>query len=218
MRIISSVYFAMALAFAVLISGSARADETAVVDAPLAKTQAESAPVKTVDAEAKNVEPQDIELADGKLVLPVPGDWKTVKPKSRIIRHEFSIPAAKEDKTPGRMTIMAAGGGIEANIARWAGQFQTAEGKPLGDDDKKVTEKKVGDLEVHLVDLTGTYNDSMRGPFGPKVKRPGYRMLAAIIPLKQDGTWFIKFYGPQATVKAAEKAFQKMIDGMTHAP
>jgi len=173
----------------------------------------------TVDAPGKKkVEAQIVKLAEGSVLLPVPGDWKPVKPRSNIIRYEFSIPAVKGDETPGRMTITAAGGGVEANIARWAGQFQTSAGKPLGDGAKKVEEKNVGGLKVHVIDLTGDFQDSPRGPFGPKVSRPSYRMLAVIIPLKKGGTWFIKSYGPQATMKRAEKDFAAMVEGLKHLP
>jgi|GEM_PF-2402488 len=198
---------------------NAFADETTATKA--SATQATAKQVKTppenlAGSASKEVKPQIIKLAKGKLLLPVPGNWKSVKPRSRILKHEFSIPAAKGDQAPGRMTIMSAGGGIEANIARWAGQFQTTEGKQLGDDAKKVTKQKVGGLEVHIVDLTGDFQDSMRGPFGPKIKRAGYRMLAAIIPLEGGGTWFIKSYGPQATMKAVEKDFTAMVHGLKY--
>ena len=142
--------------------------------------------------------PTQVELADGKLTLPVAGDWKSVEPRSRIVQFEFSIPAAEGDEKPGRLTIMAAGGSIDANIARWVGQFRSADGKPLADDAKKVERKKVSDLDVHVVDLSGSYQDKAR-PFGPGVNRPDYRMLAAIVPTKGHGVWFIKSYGPRET-------------------
>ncbi len=192
--------FALLFVVSLFTANLVHAEETAVAEKPVAKKE---------ESAAKSVEPQVLELAGGKLLLPVPGDWKVVKPRSRIVHHEFSIAAAKGDDTPGRVTIMPSGGGIKANIARWEGQF-----KSLSDDAKKIEEKKIGDLTVHVVDLTGDYQDSPRGPFGPKVDRPGYRMLAAIVPLKEGGTWFIKSYGPKATMKAAEKGFAVMIEGV----
>ncbi len=68
-------------------------------------------------------------------------------------------------------------------------------------------------MDVHLVEISGTYNDT-RGPFSgiPAVERPKYRMLAAIISSKKVGNYFIKFYGPQQTVTDGEGAFMKMID------
>lgn len=176
--------------------------------------------------------PQQIELAEGKLVLLVPGDWKQVKPRSRIIQFEFQVPAAKpvesniakEDDSkqvssskspqPGRMTIMNAGGGVKANIDRWVGQFRTAEGKPLDKEKQKIGEKKLSELTVHTVDLVGTFLDKPRGPFGPSVERPNYRMLAAIVPTKKHGMWFIKYYGPRESVDSQAESFAKMIDAV----
>ena len=219
MRILSILALTASISLAIPHTSRTHAEENTVAEPPVAsKQQVATAPTRDGSAKQKPVEPQVIELAGGKLLLPVPGGWKVVKPRTNIIKHEFSIPPVKGDKEPGRMTIMAAGGGVEANIDRWVGQFQTAEGKPLGEDAKKITKKKMGDVELHVVDLTGDFNDSMRGPFGPKVKRPGYRMLAAIIPLEKNGTWFIKFYGPIATVESQEKAFAKMLDGVKFTP
>ena len=168
-------------------------------------------PNALVDKKPVAIPPQVIELVKDKLALSVPGEWPVVKPRNRIVKHEFSIPAAAGDKEPGRMTIMSAGGSVDANIARWVGQFRTPAGKPLGDDDKKIEKKELGELEVHLVDLTGEFQDQPRGPFGPTVARPDYRMLAAIIHVKKSSTWFIKLYGPKQTVQAAHKQFQAMV-------
>ena len=95
----------------------------------------------TTDKQAEKP-PQVVELAEGKLLVPVPGTWEKIKPRNRIIAHEFKVPMAKEDTEPGRMTIMSAGGGLEANIARWVGQFKTSAGKPLSDEHKKIEEKQ----------------------------------------------------------------------------
>lgn len=163
-------------------------------------------------------QPTVLDLANGKLSLTVSADWKSVKPRSRIIQHEFSIPAAEGDQQPGRFTLMAAGGSVEANLARWAGQFRSADGKPLADDANKIEKKTVSTLDVHLVDITGTYQDKPRGPFGPSISRPDYRMLAAIVVTKNQGVWFIKSYGPQKTMAAAKPAFDKMIDAIVWKP
>lgn len=169
-------------------------------------------------AAAPAKQPQNIELIRGKLVVAVPGEWPAVKPRNKIIKYEFSIPAEEANNEPGRMTMATAGGGVEANIVRWVGQFRTADGKPLGEKDKKIERKKVAGLEVHMVDLTGDFHDKPRGPSGPTVERSEYRMLAAIIPVKKNGTWFIKCYGPQATLQGVEKPFLKMIETLNYSP
>jgi hypothetical protein len=54
------------------------------------------------------------------------------------------------------------------------------------------------------VDLSGEFSDQA-GPFAPAVKRPGYRMLAAIIPVEGE-LHFVKAVGPEKTIAAhAEK-------------
>jgi hypothetical protein len=158
--------------------------------------------------------PAVMKLAGGKLQLTAPESWVRKRPQTAIVEHEFSIPAAKDDKAEGRLTVMAAGGGVEANIDRWYGQFSQPDGGNTRDR-AKVQKIKVGGEEIHLVDLSGTFKDQ-RGPMAPAVERPKYRMLAAIIPTKNAGTYFIKFYGPERTVADNEKAFVSMIEGLEH--
>lgn len=153
-----------------------------------------------------------LQLADGELKLTAPAAWQIKKPENRIIEHELSVPPAGNDQDAGRVTIMGAGGTIDANVQRWIGQFR----QPDGSDTNQITKQKdikAGGLDVHLVDISGTYNDT-RGPFSgiPAVERPHYRMLAAIVTSKKVGNYFIKFYGPQQTVADNESAFLKMID------
>ena len=72
--------------------------------------------------------------------------------------------------------------------------------------------------DVTLVDIPGTYKDSPGGPFagGKTIDRPDYRMLAAIVE-GPDGNYFLKFYGPAATVEQHADGFRTMIEGMVPA-
>lgn len=151
--------------------------------------------------------PKKITLAEGKLELTVPEGWKTIQPSVRIIDHEFSAPAAEGDDSPGRATLMGAGGGVKANIDRWKGQFSN-----LTTD--KTEEKKVNEMKVHIVDLAGTFRDQ-RGPFAPAEVKEGTRMLGAIIETKAEGDYFIKFYGPEKTITENEKKFHEMVNSAT---
>lgn len=149
-------------------------------------------------------------IGEGKLALKAPEAWKKVQPKSRIIEAEFEIPAAKDDALPGRLTAMGAGGTVEANIERWAGQF-------AGSVKPKVEKKTIAGSEVHLVDLVGTYKDTPGGPFagGKTTLRDDYRMLGAIVVTKDAGNYFLKLYGPKATIGENEKAFSELIESLT---
>ena len=163
-------------------------------------------------AQAEDAKPAVITLAEGKLKLTAPAEWEKVKPTSNIIEYEFNVPASEGDESPSRVTVMGAGGSIEANIDRWIGQFS----QPDGGNTKeraKIEKKPLAGQEIHRVDLSGTYDDS-RGPFQKGVKRPDYRMLAAIIKTKDSGNYFVKFYGPAKTVGDQAKSFETMIGSL----
>jgi hypothetical protein len=157
-------------------------------------------------------------IADESLSLEAPAGWKRVQPKSNMVEAEFSIPAAEGDAAPGRMTVMGAGGSVQANIDRWYGQFTQPDGSATKD---KASTKKlnVGGSAVTLVDVSGTYKDMPGGPFagGQAIDRPDYRMLAAIIEVPERGSTFLKFYGPAATVSANADGFRKMVEGIVPA-
>ena len=157
-------------------------------------------------------------IADDALSLEAPAGWKRVQPKSNMIETEFSIPAAEGDAAPGRMTVMGAGGSVQANVDRWYGQFTQPDGSATKD---KASTKKlnVSGSAVTLVDVSGTYKDMPGGPFagGQAVDRPNYRMLAAIVEVPDRGSYFLKFYGPSATVSANADGFRKMVEGMVPA-
>lgn len=153
----------------------------------------------------------EFSVADGGLTMKAPAKWTKVEPKVNMIEAEFSISKLADDTTDGRMTIMGAGGSVQQNIDRWIEQFVQPDGGSTADV-AKVEKKKVGDMTVHVVDISGNFMDSMGGPFGPKTERENYRMLAAIVETASHGNYFIKFYGPKITVSANEKAFRGMIE------
>lgn len=154
-------------------------------------------------------------IGDGHFACTVPDGWVRKQPKVRIIEHEFAAPAAEGDKEDARFTVMGAGGAVADNITRWIGQFDQPDGKDTKDATKQ-EKKMIAGVEVHLVDITGTYKDSAGGPFagGKVVERPDYRMLAAIIVTEKDGNYFLKLYGPKKTMAAHEAGFLKMVTGL----
>lgn len=167
-------------------------------------------------ADDKVAAKQHIKFADGKLQLTAPEGWKRAKPQNAIIEHEFAVPAAEGDERGGRVTLMGAGGTVDANIERWFGQFTQPDGGDTKDKYKEKTKKlEIAGLQVHVVDMGGTYKDS-QGPFNPAaaVEREKYRMLAAVITSPKLGNYFVKFYGPERTVSENAKAFDAMIRGL----
>jgi hypothetical protein len=154
----------------------------------------------------------EVKLAEGKVQMTAPSSWEKKKPQTRIVDYEFTAKAVADDKVNGRVTVMGAGGSVEANIDRWIAQFSQPDGESTRD--RAMIEKfKVAGQDVHLVDINGRYKDQ-RGPFAPAVYRDDYRMMGAIIVTDGLGQYFVKMYGPKKTIAANEKAFKEMIDSL----
>lgn len=161
--------------------------------------------------EGAKTQPKTVRIFNA-LTLTLPEGWEESPARSRIIEHEFSVPAAEEesDVAPARVTMMAAGGDVEANIERWKGQF-------TGDASAKVEEIDVAGQKVHLVHLEGSFKETMGGgPFagGKTVVRDDYGMLGAIIVTDNGRKYFIKMTGPKQSIEANKKAFHTMIKGI----
>jgi len=159
--------------------------------------------------------PLTILVAEESIKFTTTGNWKSVPPRSRMLDAELKIPKAAGDEVDGRLTIMGAGGSIEANIVRWQGQFVQPDGGNTADKTKQKT-MEIDGQKVDFVDITGTFMDAVGGPFSgkPKVERKNYRMLAAIIQTEANGNYFVKFYGPKLTIDENEKYFKKMLESL----
>lgn len=157
---------------------------------------------------AEDAAPAKLDLPGGKLVMNMPATWEQVQPRSGIVDMEFRAPKqAKEDAA--RITIMRATGGVEANVDRWVSQFEGVKKS-----DAKLDKKEVANSTVHIVDISGTFKDSMGGgPFapGPVKLRENHRMIGAIIETKDSGTIFIKMTGDQPIIEQLADGFKKSL-------
>jgi len=174
-----------------------------------------SASVEIARGQAVAEDARTFTIAGDGFALEAPAEWKRVQPKSGIVETEFAIPSAGDGLPPGRMTVMGAGGSVQANVDRWYGQFSQPDGSATKD--KAITKTlKLAGCSVTLVDVAGTYKDMPGGPFagGQAVDRPDYRMLAAIVETPDKGSYFLKFYGPAATVAKHADGFRTMVEGM----
>jgi hypothetical protein len=140
----------------------------------------------------------------------VPAAFEATEPASRIIQHEFAVKHGEGDDAPtARLTMMAAGGGVQANLDRWKGQFSGAA--------KKVGETEsfdAGKFKVHVLEVAGQYAETMGGgPFsgGKTVMRDDYGMLGAIMVDGDGRSYFVKLIGPAAAVTPNKDAFMTML-------
>lgn len=98
------------------------------------------------------------------------------------------------------------GGGVDANISRWVGQFSPEEGKKL---DPVVENATVNGTKITRVRVEhGTFSSGMPG--GPTTPLADYGLQGAILESAQ-GDVFIKMTGPAAVVKAAAADFEALV-------
>lgn len=158
---------------------------------------------------AHAIETVSVSVAEGALSFEAPTAWQASPPRNNLIEREFSVqPPDGSAGSAARLTVMAAGGSVDANIARWVGQFRDTEGGAdrSGADVERIEQNGV---KFTLVDIAGTYLDGR--PFGPKTPREGYRMLAAIAQTADEGNYFFKLVGPTEAVSPAKESFREMV-------
>ncbi|MEM6776562.1 MAG: hypothetical protein AAF670_02830 [Planctomycetota bacterium] len=143
--------------------------------------------------------------------MTVPAAFKEAPKQNRMIAHEFA--ASDGDDATARVTMMAAGGGVKANLDRWKGQF-SGDAKEIGE----VENFDVAGFEVHLIEVSGNYAETMGGgPFsgGKKVMRENYGMMGAIIVDPRGPSYFVKMIGPSSVIEANESEFKTMIKSLS---
>jgi hypothetical protein len=137
-----------------------------------------------------------------------PSGWKTDAPRPMRVG-TYKIPAAKGDSEEAECAVFyfgeGQGGSVEQNVARWTAQFDGAKAPAT----KK---EKVAGFDMTTLELEGTYTGG-GGPMGPKVTKPGFKLLGAIVE-GPSGPIFFKLTGPAKTVEAARADFQKMLKGI----
>jgi hypothetical protein len=148
----------------------------------------------------------------GGVKFDVPSGWMSAPKPMRAAN--YAIPAAAGDRQDGELAVFyfgpGQGGGVEANLRRWLGQFVKADGSPMTAGDAERADQQVNGMAVTLLDVSGTYLFKPF-PMAPKATpMPGYRMLAAIVQ-GPDAPIFFKLTAPSKTVAAAEAEFRKII-------
>lgn len=138
----------------------------------------------------------------------VPASW-TAGPGSTMRVATYQVPAARGAEAAECAVFyfgQGQGGGTDANVQRWAGQFKE---KPTA----KRERRTVGGMAVTLVAVEGTYTNPGGGMMQSQGEKPGYRLLGAIVEAP-EGNVFFKLTGPAATVTAAQAAFDGLIGSL----
>ena len=121
----------------------------------------------------------------------------------------YDVPAVAGDTEGAECAVFffgsGQGGGVQANIDRWIGQFQE---KPAAAPAGK--KQNFGGFAVTTIEHGGTYLAG-GGPMQPsKSPKTGYQLVGSIVEAP-EGNVFFKLTGPAKTVKAARASFEKML-------
>lgn len=128
----------------------------------------------------------------------VPASWDE-QPESEFYEAKYMIGSESGEMM---LTLTTMGGGIEANLERWVGQFQQSPGsRPR--------------RETLRVDGTSSEWLDVRGTFGSRVgSRPGphedWRLLGVAIPMRPR-PFLLKLVGPRAAVSEFEDEFRSFV-------
>ena len=151
---------------------------------------------------------EDLKVKVSEQTFTKPAAWKSEKTASKMRAAQFSVPGKAGEEAAECVFFYfgpGAGGGAQANLQRWVGQF-ARDPKP----EFKVDDAKVGDTPVAFLFANGTF---MEGPpfGGAKVPKEKYGKPAPLLGTK-PGYIFVKMTGPKAVVDASKADFKKMIE------
>jgi hypothetical protein len=96
----------------------------------------------------------------------VPVAWETDTPSSGMRAAQYKLPSSSSGEETPELVVyffgVGQGGETEANIARWIGQMEQADGKPAAEQATRAA-TKIGDFRVTTVRVNGTYMGSAAG-------------------------------------------------------
>lgn len=146
----------------------------------------------------------DAGAAEAQLVWKVPAKWQSYPSTSSMRLATYRVPHLPGDDEDPEMSVMQAGGSVDANVQRWIGQFD-AEGQKTA----KRTTKKVSGLEVTILEVEGIYAGGM-GMGKDRGEEKNWALLGAIVATP-GMPHFFKLTGPAKTVKAARPDFDALV-------
>lgn len=136
-----------------------------------------------------------------------PASWKSITPSSSMRKAQLEVTDEKTKETGETVFFFFGGdgGGTDANIKRWLGQFV----EPRDEKNTKVEKVTVGSTAVTYVRAEGTYQSGMPG--GPKTPLKDHVLLGAIVEAK-EGHIFIRYTSAKSLAATAEKDFKAMVE------
>ena len=156
--------------------------------------------------------PEGLDGAPG-LVWQVPESFHKEPPANRMRVAQYSLSASAEGAKPGEVAVFffgaGQGGGTQANLERWAGQFTQDDGADPMSRAKIGHSKTESGLAITTIELKGHYISSGMGS-GPSYDEPGWELYGAVVE-GTGGPWFFKAVGPEAVIETHRQAIGELL-------
>ncbi len=150
------------------------------------------------------------------LSFQVPTDWQEETPSSSMRQVELVLPKGRPGDDEARLVVyyfgLGGAGGVQANLDRWYGQFETADGRPASEA-AKTESRTVNSLDVTTVELAGRYVAETQPGSGVRLDRPDYRMRAAIVQTSR-GPFFFKLVGPETSIDPQAGEWNALVESI----
>ncbi len=128
----------------------------------------------------------------------VPSSWDE-QPESEFYEAKYVIGSESGEMT---LTLTTMGGGVEANLERWVGQFQQSpDSRPRRDT------LRVDGTSSEWLDVRGTFRSRVGSRPGP---HEDWRLLGVAIPMRPR-PFLLKLVGPRAAVSKFEDEFRSFV-------
>ena len=152
------------------------------------------------------------------LTYDVPNGWNAVESPSRMRLAQWELPAAAGEGAEAVIFFFGegGGGGVDANLDRWFGQFEQPDGSSTRDS-ATVTHRESEGLKFTIADMRGTYVAPVRPGSPERNNRPRQRMIAAVVE-GNGGPWFVRVLGAEATVTQWESSIDAFLSSFTLEP
>ncbi len=150
--------------------------------------------------------------AQARLLFQAAEGWRVETPGSEMRVGQFVLPRSKPEGEDAELVVYffgGAGGSVDANLTRWAGQMEQPDG---GDSRRVATTEEFSShgLDLTTLDLSGTYVAEVRPGSAEYHNKPGYRLIAAVVETP-GGPYFVKLTGPAETVERWEESIGEFL-------
>jgi len=147
----------------------------------------------------------------GALSYQAPVTWTAETPSSAMRVGQYSLPGGEGAASLVIYWFDGGGGSVEANVARWVGQFQTPEGDPVEPASESTSERN--GLTIHELEVYGTYVAETMPGADEHHDEARWGLLAAVVETP-DGPYYVKVVGPESTVRAQKPGLALMLESL----